>query len=139
MPLGVGKGIGVNVAVGAGVSVMVGVIEGCKVGVGEGVSVLVAVGKGVKVWVGVWVRVGVLVQVDGGGNGVAVSVGGMMRVVWAKGLVVGWVAAAIPFPSRCTCVSFPPATLNITMIKKNNNKITPARAIVSKLERDGRS
>ncbi len=139
MPLGVGKGMGVKVAVGAGVSVMVGVIEGCKVGVGDGVSVLVAVGKGVKVCVGVWVRVGVLVQVDGGGKGVAVSVGGTMGVVWANGLVVGWDAAAMPTSSRCTCVSFPPAALNITMIKKNNNKTTPARAIVSKLERDGRS
>lgn len=86
--------MGVKVAVGAGVSVIVGVTEGCKVGVGEGVSVLVAVGKGVNVWVGVWVRVGVLVQVEGGGNRVAVSVGGMMGVVWAKGLEAGCVAAA---------------------------------------------
>ena len=76
---------------------------------------------------------GVLVRVDGGGSGGAVSVGEMMGVVWANGLVMGWVAAATLPSSRRT-----PAALSTTIMKKNNNNTTPARAIVSKLEREER-
>ena len=120
-----------------GVSVMVGVIEGCSVGEAVGVFVWVGVGEGVVVSVGVSVRVGVFVQVGGTGNGVAVSVGGTMMVVWANGLLVVGAAgfAAALAPSLSTLVALPSETFNKTIIKKKSINTTPARAITSKLER----
>lgn len=136
MPGGVGNGMGVAVAVGAGVSVIVGVIEGCSVGEGVGVFVAVGVGDGVTVSVGVSVTVGVFVQVGGMGNGVAVWVGGRMTVVLANRFVVGWGgAAAMPAFPCSPCLASPSVTFNTITIKKNSIKTTPARAMVSKLER----
>ena len=74
-----------------------------------------------------------MVQVGGKGRGVTVLVGGMMGVVRLKGSVVGRNAAAplSPWAGACSFV----VTFTIMMMKKNNKRTTPDRAIISKLER----